>query len=248
MKKESLTHSQLLAAKELDKTLKSLTSIRDQLSHYKLGDIFILEEWYIHNPKIFWVNKTHMGFPTKYKVVFISSEGIPYLRKITTTGNPTGNCLLPPEAKVLRCLEKFVEGDNTNSISFANSVYQRFVPDPEQLDSILLQQEFDPMAQHRDKSKLYNEINKHNKKALVPTSLLHPQSVANFFKSRQPGDRFWTSPNKQYVIQSVTKVWKEYEITCTDMNSVTVTFNFRDFYNKRLYKEQPRSFCQESQK
>jgi hypothetical protein len=243
MAKESLTAEQLKEAKALDQLLQRLTTISDEMKQYKLGDIYILEEWCRDNPKSISVHKTYTGYPAKYKVVFISPEGIPYLRQLTSTGNPTGEICLPPEIPMLTVL-KHLDVIAANAISSYNQ--QRFVPDPEQLDAILLQQEFDPMAQHRDKSKLFGEINKHNKSVQIPTDYFSFNKIASFFKSQKAGDKFWTSPDKQFVVQSVVKAGREWVITATDMNQATVTFNFSSFRNKRLYKEQPRSFAKES--
>jgi hypothetical protein len=183
-----------------------------------------------------------MGFPVKYKVVFVSEVGIPYLRKLTAAGNPTGEVHIPPEAEAIYALKRTV----SNPVNAYGVLKQRFTPDPDQLDSILLQTEFDPMEQHAEKSKLFNDINKHNKNAQVPTDYTSFNKIGDFFKSKQPGDKFWTSPEKQFVVQSVVKQGKEWRITATDMNQKTVTFNFSYFMHKRLYKEQPRSFSKES--
>ena len=244
MGKESLTPIQLKETKELDALLKRISNIKDELKEFKLDNIYILETYETLNPKNVNVLTTHMGFPAKFKVVYISPEGIPYLRKITTTGNPTGDTYLPQGAILLRELQR---GAKNIGSSYANNGYvDRFIPDPEELDSILLQQEFDPMAQHRDKSKLFNEINKHNKKVVVPTNHNDFQKIADFFKSRVAGDKFWTAPDKQFIIQSVVKAGREYCITATDINQKTQTFNFSYFNFRRLYSERPRSFAQES--
>lgn len=241
MSKASLTAEQLKAAKDLDKTLESLTTIADKLKNYKIGEIYILEQWDPYNPKDIEVNKTSMGFPKKYMVCYVSPEGIPYLRQITGKGNPTGDTIIPPEAQAVNILKRF-------HMATTAPENWRFTPDPDQMDSILLQTDFDPMELHREKSKLYNQINKHNKNVSVPTGWSDFGHIASFFKSRQPGDKFWTAPDKQYVIQSVAKVGREYVITCTDWNNATVTFNFSHFHCRRLYKEQPRSFSKESAK
>lgn len=240
MSKESLTADQLKQAKQLDKALKELSKIKESLADYKLDNIYILEGRSLESPEVTEIDKTHMGFPTKFKVVYISPEGVPYLRKITSAGNPTGESLIPFEAETLHTLR--------NHAAYKRDWQSRFIPDPEQLDAILLQQEFDPMAQHRDKSKLYNEINKHNKSITIPTDYNSFNRIAHFFKCKKPGDKFWTGVDKQYIIQSVTKVGREYQIVCTDMNQATQTFNFNYFSYRRLYKEQPRSFAKESQK
>lgn len=102
MSKESLTPEQLKEAKRLDKVIKSLASISEDLKQYKLDDVYLLESWDGVDTKNAWVEKTHMGFPVKYQVVFISDVGIPYLRKLTSAGNPTGEALIPPEAKAIQ--------------------------------------------------------------------------------------------------------------------------------------------------
>jgi len=241
MKKQSLTAEQLKKADDLDKTLKDLTNIRNQLKDYKLGDIYILESWDKLSLQGIFVEETNMGFPAKYKVVYISNEGVPYLRKITSAGNPTGEAWLPFEAVALRTLN-----DGSRHLSDPNWG-QRFVPDPEQMDAILLQEEFDPMAQHSDKSKLFNEINKHNKAVAVSTGWYDYNKIAAFFKTLTFGDVFWTSPDKQYVILSIAKVKNQYVISCTDMNQTTVNFTFNHFLGgRRLYRARPRSFAKES--
>jgi hypothetical protein len=241
MSKVSLEPEQLRAAKDLDKALRNLTKVRDTLKDYKLGEIYVLQQWYPEEPEKTIYHETSMGFPAKFQVVHISDEGIPYLRKLTSAGNPAGEAYIPPEAVAVKAIQRF-GGANI-------PVHEKFVPDPEQMDSILLQTEFDPMAQHREISKLYNEINKHNKNVSVSSSWQSSwKDVSDYFKSRQPGDKFWTSPDKQYVIQSVAKVGREYVITCSDWNKMTVTFGFGNFHGKRLYKEQPRSFKKESEK
>lgn len=93
MSKESLTPSQMAAAKALDEMLKKLAHLKVDMANYKLGDTYILEEWNKLTPKQVHVHKTHMGFPVKYRVVYVSPEGVPHLRKLTSAGNPTGEAL-----------------------------------------------------------------------------------------------------------------------------------------------------------
>lgn len=245
MIKESLTPNQLNNAKKLDKLINELSKLKEEVMQYKLGDVYILEEWYSDTPEHVEVQQTNMGFPVKYQVVYISPEGVPYLRKLTSTGNPTGDVLFPPEISGLKQLQYLAENALYNSVNYP-TLCERFVPDPEQLDSILLQTEFDPTAQQRDKSKLFNEINKHNKAIAIPTDYYSYNKIGDFFKSTKPGDKFWTSPDKQYVIQSVTRIGREWVIKTTDINKATATFNISSFIGKRLYRAQPRSFSKET--
>lgn len=244
MSETNLTSVQLQESKRLDKVIRFFRTIQDKMKSYKLNDVYILEVWDNYVSNTVEVELTHTGFPVKYKVVYISPEGIPHLRKLTGAGNPTGEVFFPPEAIILIELIKSGILDTPDFIN--KPINQRFTPDPEQLDAILLQTEFDPMAQHRNKSKLFNDINRHNKKVQIPTDYLSFNKIADFFKSRQPGDKFWTSPDKQYVFQSLVRQSKEWQITATDVNQTTVTFNFSSFRNKRLYRDKPRSYAKES--
>lgn len=232
---------QLRNAQLLDKTLGYLANLKEECKQYKLNDIYIRQSRYGLDED-FDVEETALGFPVKYKVVYISPMGVPYLRKITHTGNATGDAFIPGEAPILRALMYQAQMGTQQD----NAYNERFVPDPDALDAILLQEEFDPMAAQKEKSKLYNEINKHNKKVQIPTDYKHYHKIGEFFKSLKAGDKFWTSPEKQFIIQSVVKNGKQWDITATDVNQATVVFNFSRFFHKRLYKERPRSFSKES--
>lgn len=242
MKVDPLTTEQQDKLDELDSIIEGLRDLKNKLGQYKLDQVYILERLDPFNPKASYVDKTYTGFPVKYKVVYISKTGIPVLRRISIAGNPTGDCIIPPEALALQALNSVTKNE---TLLNGTPSLARLVSDPEQLDSILLQEDFDPVEQHRKKSQLFNEINKHNKSIAVRTSNNY-NNIANFFKSKKPGDKFWTSIDKQFVIQSVTKVNREYVISCIDNNSQIVNFAFKDFMYSRLYSAQPRSFKKES--
>lgn len=233
---------QIKQIKNLDLALKKLMTLNEEFksfADFKLGDVFIEEQWDEYNPADREISKNHMGFPYKFKVVHVSDQGIPYLRQLNPNGNPTGPLRAPPH-KAMLLLEQLA--------AIENRVFTyKFVPDPEALDSILLQQEFLPMASHKTKLQLFNEITKHNKAITIKTNDSGAyNNVRNFFKSLQPGAIFWTSPANMFVIQSITKTGKQWNIVCVDQNKATHTFNFAHFMYKRLYTAQPRSFTQES--
>lgn len=246
----ALTPEQHKEAKELDKEFKRLVSLKDELADYKLGDFYIMEECFGNNPKQWLPLKGHMGFNVKFKVVYISPEGIPYLRKLTPNGKPTGDVYLPDRAQVLKTLVLPNQYNPFSGVGVPRDANYRFVPDPDQLDSILLQTDFQPTADHKDKLRLFNDINKHNKRVSVKTSAYAPnggyKAISAFFKTKVAGDKFWTSPDNVFVIQSIQKVGKEWEIMTLDKNQQEKKFNYSSFLWKRLYSEQPRSFAKES--
>jgi hypothetical protein len=244
MSKDDLTSEQRAEADHIDNIIEQLSNLKDKFKDYKLGDFYIREKFDPLSPKTKWVEKTHTGSPVKYKVVYITKSGIPYFRQITRTGNTTGAAIQPRE---LNTGALAMVGRSFNPINHG-LVSERFVQDPDQLDAILLQEEFDPMAEHAEKSRLFNEINKHNKEAMIPTGWSNLEDIKKFFKSLTPGDKFWTSPEKQFIIQSVAKQGREYVITATNINKETKTFSFSYFQHKRLYKTQPRSYKKESTK
>jgi hypothetical protein len=175
------------------------------------------------------VEKGAMNEPNKYKVVYVSPEGIPFLQQLTVGNKPAGEWILPPEADFLR---------HVYPISYRADWC--FEPDPAQLDAIMLQQEYDPMKEHGDKLQLLTEINKHNKLAAVSTT--YTNDILKFFKTLRPGDKFWTGVDKQYVIRSPIVNNKRF-VTVINPDQQEDTLNIYKF--RRLYRKRPRSFSRE---
>lgn len=243
MNRQNLTPDQLKESKLLDKELRKLIKLKEELQSFKLDDVYILEYFDPNEPNKVWVDKSYFGFPVKYKVVHISPEGIPYLRRLTPNGKPTGAVELPDQAQLLSSL---VKAGQINSLRGYINDGQRFIPDPEQLDSILLQQEFDPTAAHKAKLDLFNEIKNHNKKVTVKTGYFDDHHISAFFKGLKSGDKFWMGPDKVFVVQSIVKTRRDWKITAIDQMQQERKFNFSSFNYKRLYREAPRSFKRES--
>lgn len=236
-----ITDEQAREIRHMDKTLSAIRDIKDSFVDFKLGDIYIREEWYNWSSvKEARVEKTHMGFPIKYKVVHVSAHGIPYLRRLNPNNKPSGPLFIPPSQlmSIMPTVQEHLKNDE-------NKPTARFLSDPEAMDAILLQEDFKPMASHKETLKLFNEINKHNKRVTVKTDWNHFKNIADFFKNMKPGDKFWTSIDKFYILQKLEKGSKEWQITTLDSNQKPATFNFSYFHGRRLYSEQPRSFARE---
>lgn len=229
--------------KELDKLFEDIQNVGKEFAGFKLGEVYLEEEWDEWDPKKVWVNTNSMGFPIKYKVVHISKQGIPFLKQLNTNGKPTGRARLPVSDKSV-WLTNIVHAVHYGAVKQTS----RFILDPDALDSILLEHEYHPMAEQKDKLRLFNEINKHNKKVAIKTSWsAGQQHIANFFKSLKPGDKFWTSPDKGYVFHRLEKAGNAYKIVTVDQNNAEKIFEgFNYFMHKRLYSAQPRSFSKES--
>lgn len=238
-----LSPTQLKEAKTLDDAIRALLNFKESLKDFRLGDVYVLEIHSEFDKNDVSIYKNSMGVPVKYKVVYISEEGVPHLRKLNARGKTIGDIYLPYKAYELATR---VGAGPLYSYAYVDP-YMKFVPDPDQLDAILLQQEFNPTAAQSEKQKLFSEINKHNKKITIHTGWSSGlPNISNYFKSLKPGDKFWMGFDKVFVFQSLTKTKKEWQITAVDNMQKTHTFNFSYFQNKRLYREAPRSFTKEA--
>ena len=230
---DSLTHEQRSFTNRIDSFVKKTLAVKEQCANYKIGDVYVMTM----NGSNKEVEKNSLGEALKFKVVYISSEGIPFYQQLSARGVPAGELSPVPEALFLM------------NVNTPYDTYWSFVPDPDQLDAIMLQQEYDPMKQHREKLILKVEIDKFNKKIIVPTSWGQEKIYYSFFKGLQVGDKFWTSPEKQYVVHKrAAKMHGTWSITVVDNDQKELQFDLSHFEHKRVYKERPRSFTQESKK
>jgi len=237
--KTELSKDEQERVKRTDKLIERIVKIQEALESFKLGDVFLRQDCYGDPPEDRYIHKNALGFPDKFKIIHVSSAGVPWMKVLNSNGEPTGYLELPDcvEFEAIRYVEDAVKNLN-------NYAYTKLIPDPDALDAILLQEEFQPMAPYKEQLTLFKDITKHNKSIAIETSF-KPNSVAKFFKSLKPGDTFWTSPVKVYVFQSLRKVARNQQITALNIDQVIQTFNFSYFSYRRLYSAQPRSFAQE---
>ena len=218
----------------VDAHIRQVLALKDICNTYALGNVYVIESG---NPPQAHCNQ--MGEPDKYQVTHVSPMGMPFLQRLSSNGNPFGDVQLPPEAEGLRWTQLGNVGHDAC----------RFVQDPDQLDAIMLQQEYDPMRQHNDKLKLKLEVNKYNKSILVPTNYRSYKVYTDFLKNLKQGDKFWTSMEKQYVVYApAQKIKNKWIITVLNPDQQEEELQLSDFANKRLYESKPRSFAKEVQK
>ncbi len=216
----------------IDAHIRQTIAVKDICSSYKLGNIYVIERGSYKD-----IERNHLGEPCKYQVILISPMGIPFLQRLSSTGKPAGGeILVPSEVDGLRYLRLGHIADTS----------WRFIQDPDQLDAILLQQEYDPMRQYKEKLRLKSEIDKYNKSILVPTSYYNSKVYLSFFKSLKQGDKFWTSVERQYIVyEPASKRHNKWAFTLLDLNQQQQKYLLIDFANKRVYKDRPRSFVKE---
>lgn len=219
--------------KGIDASIRSILSFKEKCEIYKLGDVCVTR----HDNG--YVEKNSTGEPMKYQVVHISPLGIPYLQRLTATGKTSGDLYLPPEIDHIRSL-------HTSSYK---PTWQ-FVQDPAQLDAIMLQQEYAPMKEHKEKLRLQSEINKHNKAITIPTGYFDKAIFFQFLKGLKPGDKFWMGIDKQFVVHqsAFLKHKNQWTITVINPDQQQKELSLESFSDKRLYKAQPRSYSKEVDK
>lgn len=241
-----MTQKQLLAATLVDKVYERIKQIDSELEHYKLGDVYILEymatQW---DPTVSYETVSHLGTNAKYKCVHVSSAGIPFFRKLNAGGKPTGMAFTPNVVENLTGTVNYDAWDNDDWQLLDD--YQRFVPDPDQLNAILLDEEYNPNGEASVKAKLFNEINRYNKSITIKTNGWNgnPQ-LRDFMQALKPGDTFYMGKAKAYVVQSTHIGRPAWTVTAKDQSGKEVVFDMNGLSYKRLYKSKPRSFADEN--
>jgi hypothetical protein len=186
------------------------------------------------------------GAPIKYQVVHISKGGIPFAKMVNKKGDLTGavfSCINPPNLY-------------TGS-SFIDGLYE-YRLDPDYVDSILLQDTYDPAVLHRFRQAAWKEISEHNKRTRVNTRTL--SSINKFFEGVNAGDTLWTSHMGSYLVQNkqvmtrqdfraklkdnytnATGPWVTV-LTVLDKKNKVLQITADFFRDKALYKERPRTY------
>ena len=241
---KSLSSIEIELIEKYDCVLEKISKIQEKFSHIRLDDVLVRETTaFGEKPTI---DKNNLGHPFKFKVVHISRGGIPFIKLIGSNGNVKGDLIFLDDDCAF--LEYSLEEELARGHRFnvrGDSLKHRFLPDPDQLDAILLEQEYKPMALQREETSLLNEINKYNKKIIVKTNWCDRECIRRFFQNLKSGELFWMSSDKSLLFYSMNKVKNIYTIDCKDSNGVPRSLVFSNFFGRRLYKEKPRSFSRE---
>jgi hypothetical protein len=218
-------------AEDCDLGAKRIREVMELLPTYKVGDVYLMKLSEEYGGKV----QETRGVPHKYRCIFISEVGIPYFRRIDNHGKATGTVVSDV-------------GDIFINASYEYDTSQ-MIPDPAQLDAILLNEEFDPVAEQARKAKLYAEIRRHNKSALIQSwGSDGERQIHKFFTGLKPGDTFWTGPNSCVVIEAMKPGRNIHEGTVTiKKDGKTRQYSMSFFRYRRLYRVQPRSYKKEAE-
>lgn len=223
---------------------------------FKVGDVYIEEyrdTWNLGSNKTWHTNKTSRGAARKFLVIHVSKPGYGYMKEINSKGKATGMLRLPHRLETILHFGTDDPTKFTYSWSFHDqSNSHRWVLDPEVLDSILLEQEFDPAAEAKERNALFNEITEHNKRHNLREKY---GNVENWLRHAKVGDVFWSSPDSCYTIQKMTSEllykWRgdvsvEVFVEVLDKNKNVKTFSANQLHYRRTYSAKPRSYTRET--
>ena len=218
----------------------------EKVKQFQVGDYLIL---YVtrYEGESMAIRKNSYGAPIKYKVVYCTKHGVPFVKRVNKRGKPIGD--------VSSCVGTL----HTDDFKSYDSQKFEFVLDPDYADSILLQDEYDPANLHRSKKDIWKAVTDHNKSCKVKTHNL--KDVTTFFNTVNIGDTLWMS-NVSHVLVQDKKIMspKDFNqqvkrkdktglrsplipiLTIRDKNSNIKDITPDFFCTKALYKERPRTY------
>lgn len=244
MKKQILNAEDYEVIKDWDKQFVEYHEAVEKAKQFNLGDYLVLFAAFEGDPIKPYTNS--YGAPLKFKVIFCTASGIPFIKAINKKGTPVG--------PIMTCLGTGANDDYSMYENF------EFRLDPDYADALLLQDEYDPTQLHKSKHGAWKEITNHNKAAKVDTSTL--LEIAKLFNEATVGNALWTSHHTHYSISGKRTLTRlEYRDFCryneisayTKGQTITVLTvvdkkgNVKDitpdfFHYKALYKERPRTY------
>jgi hypothetical protein len=236
-----LTRDEAYFVKKNEDTVGSLLSIIEHVRRFKIDDVLIA--FYADRP--IWMKQmpsqivNSYGAPKKYKVIVVDTYGVPYVREINKSGNPSGK-LIP--------MIKYQKGGD----AFSASLTMRFEVDPDYTDAIILDdvESFDASTSHKEKASTFKEISTHNKNAAIDNG---NKDLATEIDSMNVGDILWRSSITFWIILSKIPIPRDAKGKIIDASNhkfmevqtskgKILKLSFSDIKYKVLYNAQPRSF------
>jgi hypothetical protein len=246
MPKNQLTANDQLVIDEFNQKWGAGLDALEKAKQTQVGDFLILH--LSNGTGHMELQKNSYGAPVKYKVVYASKHGIPFVKRVNKKGNPVG--------PMYSCMGN-LDGDD---FKFPGQKFE-FTLDPDFADSILLQDDYDPANLHRSKKDIWKAVTDHNKACKIKTWEL--KDIMDFFKVVNVGDTVWTSNISFYLVQdkksmsavdfNKTAKWRDQTRKLKGLSLIPILTvrdkkgNVKDispefFHQKALYKERPRTY------
>src|ERR1035437_1671589 len=156
----------------------------ERIKQLNVGDYLIL---YLDDHKGNMVlQKNSYGAPIKYKVVCSTEYGIPFVKRVNKKGNPIGD--------LYSCT-----GMADNDWFHDPDQKFNFELDPDYVDSLLIQDGYDPALLHKSKQDIWKAVTLHNRSCKITTKSLN--DCVAFFTNVKVGDTLWTSALSSFLVQ-----------------------------------------------
>ena len=201
---KSIKESAIIDA--FERVFKRLSESFDGSSKFSKGDFLLLKiapAYASSKPKY---ETNGYGVLKKYVVVHVDRFGSPWIKEIDKNGNPIGVIKSVIFEECHEIINHFMNRGSFDYLYNAPALdcdYLTYEIDPEYMDSMLLGPSYyDPTSKHKQCSKLWKEISKHNKKHKMDTSSL--TKIVDIFNKTVVGDQYWTSAKKYFTVVSKT--------------------------------------------
>jgi hypothetical protein len=224
-----------------EKDFKGFLKRIEAMQRFQLGDYLIGFE--VDDPDYHSTSRPEepilnsYGLPTKFKVVAVDKNGIPYLKELNKKGLPFGRLISTVEFHQ-------DHGEDDDLI---------FKIDPDYTDSILLgESEFDPTKIQKVKSSLHKDITKHNKQNKINTYDL--KSLETFLNTLSVGSTVWKSNTKSWTVIKIIKrtipkdargcaiKWETPLLEVQDSKGLIFEVTINDIRYKAFYQARPRTY------
>lgn len=243
VKNKNLSTEDLNVISQNETEMYSIVSQLEKVRQFNTGDYLICIRVAKDTGQRVAITNSY-GTHTKFKVVFIDKNGIPYVKEISSNGLTRG-----PIKSLMGSHEQDQWGNHGwNDFEFEH--------DPHFVEAIILsaEQGYDPTEVQRNKKKLRDEITEHNIKSKLKTS--ETADVVAAFATMQPGETYWFSTKNGMVIDKATIIpipvgWKNHygrkvghitQVEVTLSNGKKQTYLPHEFRHRNLYKAMPRSY------
>lgn len=248
---------------EQEELVRELVTAANYIKSFNVDDYVVLHDRYLDDEdEVVEEPVTNSyGSSIKYKVVTVSKQGMPYLRRLGPKGALIGNLIALID---LRSKDPDHENDRLyNTDQYIDKCNEPvFKVDSDYTDAVILSDEdaYDPTAAHRAKSETFKEITKHNKGVKIKTSDV--ETLFDWLLNLKVGDTFWRSQNNMFTITDIKQImpnrdWQydKYkptvrkrklrtipEIVVTDRKGKAAKLWPMDFKHKAVYTQRPRSY------
>jgi hypothetical protein len=244
MAKNVLTPEDKAVISEFNQKFEAGLEALDKAKQIQVGDFLVLHLMDYANNMV--IQKNSYGAPVKYKVVFSSKHGIPFVKQVNKKGLPVG--------RLYSCMGSL----DSDTYRYSGQKFE-FSLDPDYADAILLEDEYDPAQLHRSKKEIWKAVTDHNKANKIKTELR--ADVVAFHSAVLVGDTVWTSNVSFFLVQDKKTMTAQdfnkttrYSLQTSARSGHVIVLTIRDkkgkvqdvspdfFWGKALYKERPRSY------